>query len=254
MKIRTLIADDEVLARGRVRRILSDDPEIELVAEARNGMEAVAMIEKYEPDLVVLDIEMPDFTGFEVLRRLKIEMPYVVFVTAFDAYAVKAFDVHAIDYVLKPYDNERFANAILQVKEKMQLERARDMQARMLKVMNEYIATEPEDEIFFEVKHRSVRHKINATTVRRLEADGNYVKLFADKGRFLLRETLQKVEQGLPKNFFRVHRSAIVNAKFVSGYKYLGNNRFCLQFESDEVVETGRSYRSQVEDMLSKIH
>ncbi len=254
MKIRTLIADDEVLARSRVRRILSEDEEIELVAEARNGSEAVDMVAKHKPDLIVLDIEMPDFSGFEVLRRLEGELPFVVFVTAFDAYAVKAFDVHAIDYVLKPYDNGRFTNAIAQVKEKMQLERARDMQSRMMKVMDDYMGHAQDSEVVFEVKHRSVQHKISASTVRRLEADGNYVKLFADKGRFLLRETLQKVAEGLPQNFIRVHRSAIVNARFVSGYKYLGNNRFCLHFDSDEIVETGRSYRPQVEAMLSQIH
>ena len=254
MKIRTLIADDEVLARGRVRRILNEDLEIDLVAEARNGSEALDLVAKHKPDLLILDIEMPDFSGFEVLKRLEGDMPFVVFVTAFDAYAVKAFDVHAIDYVLKPYDNSRFQHAIAQVKEKMQLERARDMQSRMMKVMDDYMDHTEESDVVFEVKHRSVLYAINACKVRRLEADGNYVKLFTDKGRFLLRETLQKVAERLPEKFIRVHRSAIVNARFVSGHKYLGNNRFCLHFDLGETVETGRSYRTQVEAMLSQIH
>lgn len=254
MKIRTLIVDDEALARGRVQRILEENTEIELLGEARNGAEAVTKIAELKPDMLILDIEMPDFSGFEVLKRLEGEMPYVVFVTAFDEYAVQAFDIHAIDYVLKPYDKARFQNAIDQVKDKIRLERARDMQAKMMQVMDDYMGRVQEAEYIFEVKHRSVHHKINASNVRRLEADGNYVKLFANKGRFLLRETLHNVAEGLPQNFIRVHRSAIVNARYVKGYKYLGNNRFSLRFDADEVVETGRSYRAQVEEMLSQIH
>jgi len=254
MQIRTVIADDEALARGRIRRLLSTDDEIELIGEARNGSEAIRLIKDLNPDLLLLDIEMPDYSGFEVIRNLENDIPYVIFITAFDTYAAKAFDVHAIDYVLKPYDNERFKDALQQVKEKMNLEMAREMHERMMMLVKDYVSPAEQKEFVFEVKHKGVLQKLSSSIIRRLEADGNYVKLFSDKGRHLLRESLHGVEEKLPENFVRVHRSSIVNSKFVSDFKYLGNNRFCLEFSNGETVETGRSYVKLVREMLSGKH
>lgn len=254
MQIRTIIADDEALARGRIRRLLADDDEIELIGEARNGGEAVALIQQLNPELLLLDIEMPDLNGFEVIRKLGDNIPYVIFITAFDTYAARAFEVHAIDYVLKPYDNERFKVAIKQVKEKMKLEMAREMHDRMMLLMNDYLSKPEQSDHVFEVKHKGVIQKIKSSLIRRLQADGNYVKLYSDKGRYLLRESLNRVEEKLPATFVRVHRSAIVNSKFVSDYKYLGNNRFCLEFSNGENVETGRSYAGSVRKMLAGNH
>jgi len=193
---RALIVDDEALARERVRTLLADAPGITIVAECSGGREAVAKILAERPDLVFLDVQMPDLDGFDVLEAVASEwLPAVIFVTAYDEYAIKAFDVHAIDYLLKPIEPERFRKALARVKK-------RDL----LALLDE----RPIDRLV--IRTRSKVSFLKPSEIDWIEADGKHAVLHAGRETHVVRHTLTRLEQRLvPHGFVRVHRSAIVN-------------------------------------------
>ena len=193
---RAIIVDDEALARERVRTLLADAPGISVVAECSGGREAVEQIVAERPDLVFLDVQMPDLDGFDVLEAVASEwLPAVIFVTAYDEYAIKAFDVHAIDYLLKPIEPERFRKALARVKK-------RDL----LALLDE----RPIDRLV--IRTRSKVSFLKPSEIDWIEADGKHAVLHAGRETHVVRHTLTRLEQRLvPHGFVRVHRSAIVN-------------------------------------------
>jgi two-component system LytT family response regulator len=193
---RAIIVDDEALARERVRMLLADAPGITVVAECSGGREAVEQIVAERPDLVFLDVQMPDLDGFDVLEAVASEwLPAVIFVTAYDEYAIKAFDVHAIDYLLKPIEPERFRKALARVKK-------RDL----LALLDE----RPIDRLV--IRTRSKVSFLKPSEIDWIEADGKHAVLHAGRETHVVRHTLTRLEQRLvPHGFVRVHRSAIVN-------------------------------------------
>jgi two-component system LytT family response regulator len=193
---RAIIVDDEALARERVRTLLADAPGITVVAECSGGREAVEQIVAERPDLVFLDVQMPDLDGFDVLEAVASEwLPAVIFVTAYDEYAIKAFDVHAIDYLLKPIEPERFRKALARVKK-------RDL----LALLDE----RPIDRLV--IRTRSKVSFLKPSEIDWIEADGKHAVLHAGRETHVVRHTLTRLEQRLvPHGFVRVHRSAIVN-------------------------------------------
>jgi two-component system LytT family response regulator len=193
---RAIIVDDEALARERVRTLLADAPGITVVAECSGGREAVAKILSERPDLVFLDVQMPDLDGFEVLEAVASEwLPAIIFVTAYDEYAIKAFDVHAIDYLLKPIEPERFRTALARVEK-------RDL----LAMLDE----RPIDRLV--IRTRSKVSFLKPSEIDWIEADGKHAVLHAGRETHVVRHTLTRLEQRLaPHGFVRVHRSAIVN-------------------------------------------
>ena len=195
---RALIVDDEALARERVRTLLTDAGGVELIGECSGGREAVEKILAERPDLVFLDVQMPDLDGFDVLEAVASEwLPQVIFVTAYDEYAIKAFDVHAIDYLLKPIEPERFRKAL-----------ARVTKRDLLAMLDE----RPIDRLV--IRTRSKVSFLKPSEIDWIEADGKHAVLHTGGGRELhvVRHTLTKLEQRLaPHGFVRVHRSAIVN-------------------------------------------
>jgi two-component system, LytTR family, response regulator len=212
MKIRTLIIDDEPLARRCVWRFLKNDPQVEVVGECGDGESAVNTILHENPDLVFLDVQMPEMDGFEVVRQVGAgKMPTTIFVTAYDRYALRAFDADAADYLLKPIGPERFARALARAKERIAERPNRDAAERFaalvgrIMTQNEYaecLPVEKDGRILF-VKTREIDW---------VKGDGNYARLHVGARHYVIRETLTSLERKLnPRDFLRIHRSTIVN-------------------------------------------
>lgn len=252
MTIRTLLVDDEYLARQRVLKLLENHHDITVVGEARNAGEAINLIEKMEPDLVFLDIQMPDQTGFDVVRRL-MNPPYIIFATAYDQYALKAFDVHALDYLLKPFDEERFAQALDQARQQLGLKRSAGFQEKLTNLLREYQAEPGKYRTQFEIKERGRLHTVSTFEVVFVEAEGNYVALHTEKEKYLYRITMSALEAELnPTEFLRVHRSLFINRRFVAECRYLNNNEYQFRLKNGVKLISGRSYRDQIQAYLSE--
>lgn len=211
-RLRVLIADDEPPARAKVRRFLATDPETEVVGEAGSGPEAVTAIERERPDLVFLDVQMPGADGFGVLAALDGDaVPHVVFTTAYDEYAVRAFDLHAVDYLLKPFDEERFRTALERAKTRISRDRSEGWEERLRRILD--VAPRPHRPLErILVRHGESAFLLRAEEIDWLQAEGNYVRVHAAGESYLVRGTLNAFEERLdPAVFARIHRSHIVN-------------------------------------------
>src|SRR5213593_163371 len=187
--IRTLIVDDERLARQKLRTLLTGDEEIEIVGECANGLEAVAAVRKHKPDLLLLDVEMPGANGFEVLERLRSErLPMVVFVTAHDEYAVRAFEVEAVDYVMKPFDRRRFHDALRRAKRHIN-EQGDEWEARILRLLERVVKSgrEAKHVDHFAVKSRDRTFLLGVNDIDWIEAQGKYIRLHSAGSAYLVR-------------------------------------------------------------------
>lgn len=211
-KFRALIVDDEPLARERIRTLLRKEPDIEVAAECGDGSRAVTAIEKHRPDLVFLDVQMPAADGFDVVEAIGAEqMPAVIFVTAYDKYALRAFDVHALDYLLKPFDRARFRESLERAR--AQIRRARDgeVSERLLALLGSIRAKQQHRERLV-VREGGRIFFLRAEEIDWIEAAGNYLRLRAGRHSHLIRETMAGIEAQLdPAKFARIHRSTIVN-------------------------------------------
>ena len=250
MKIRALIVDDERLARERLRQLLKDEPEIEIAGECSNGSEAVAAIRELRPALVFLDIQMPELDGFEVLKSIETEKPpVIVFVTAYDEFAVKAFEIHAADYLLKPFNRERFQTALRRALERVahrgdgalqeasgelfltELGSASNRRDRLIVKSGGRIAWVQPEEIFW------------------IEAADNYVELHLAEKSHLLRETLNAIEGRLPPGqFVRISRSAIVNKLHVRELQRLFYGGYAVILQNGAKLTLSRRYRDKLKD------
>ncbi|HEY8995802.1 MAG TPA: LytTR family DNA-binding domain-containing protein [Lacunisphaera sp.] len=227
--IRTLIVDDEILARQNVEALLRPDPDIQIIAQCANGLEAVEAVKEHKPDLLFLDVQMPGISGFEVLAKLPAPLlPQVVFVTAHDHFALQAFEVHAVDYVLKPFNRARFSAALTRAKAAVRNLDREELARRLNDIMQALqklkasgvtedgiVAPRPreEDQRLF-IRCDGEIHMLAPGEILWIESDGDYVRLHStDKSRFV-RMSLQKMMERLdPKHFVRIHRSTIVNLR-----------------------------------------
>ena len=220
MTLNTLIADDEPLARERLRFLLASDPEIEIVEECRNGREVVAALKARPVDLVFLDIQMPGNSGFEVIEEIGLmHMPMTVFVTAYNTHAVKAFEVHALDYLTKPIEPERLHDALLRVKERVASKAALATHLQLNSLLESLNGTRPGADPYpsrLLVPNGSKDSFIPISDIEWIEAADYYARLHAGNKTYMLRETIKQLSASLdPKRFVRVHRSAIVNVEHV---------------------------------------
>ena|SRR5689334_10988018 len=215
-KTRALIADDEPLARARLQMLLADEPWIEVVGEASDAPSTVAAIEKFAPELVFLDIQMPGGSGFDVIQAIGVgRMPFVIFVTAFDRYALRAFEVHALDYLLKPFDRDRFREALTRARELIERRANGDLERRLLALVND-LKSGPQPLERFVIKSAGRVFFLRADDIEWIEAAGNYVKLHVGAETHIFRETMNALEARLNSSkFFRIHRSHIVNIERV---------------------------------------
>src|SRR5512134_2376593 len=211
-KIRTLVVDDEPLARERLASLLQPLEDVELVGECRDGEEAVIAIHDLTPDLVFLDVQMPGMSGFDVIEAVGTDrMPLVVFVTAYDQHALRAFQVRALDYLLKPFDRERFTDALQRARKQLEHAETGDLGRRLLALVKDLRRDQPRSDRLV-VKSGGRLFFLRTDEIDWVEAAGNYVRLHVGGASHLLRETMTAMEARLdPEKFFRIHRCRIVN-------------------------------------------
>ena len=257
-KLRTLIVDDEPLARRNIRLLLEKDPQIEILDECRNGREAIKAINTLSPDLIFLDIQMPEIDGFDVLARVGPEhIQAIIFVTAFDQYALKAFDVHALDYLLKPFDDERFAQALRRAKAQIEAQEMNRLSKRLLALLEERESqrksqTTHLSRLMLKVSGRVVLLKVDEIDF--IEADGNYAKLHVGRKAHLLREKMHDLEGQLdPAKFVRIHRSIIVNLDRIKEMHPHFNGDYIVVLEDGRELRLSRSRRENLEAKLKAL-
>ncbi len=252
MKIRTLIVDDMKLARTRLKQALAPDNEIEVIGECANGREAVAAIRELRPELVFLDIQMPKMSGFEVVEAVGAEqMPVVVFATAFDEFALKAFEVNALDYLLKPIDEERLAKTLARVKDQIAQTGRGDLGQRLLQLLGKL----PDKTAYIRrIPVKTARHTILLSTedIDWIGSAGNYLELHAGKDMYLLRERLHRLEQKLdPARFVRIHRSTIVNADRIKALSPMFNGDQLIILQNGTKLNLSRTYSDKLLALIS---
>ncbi len=250
MTVRTLIVDDEAVARRRVRRLLGAEADVEIVGEAGDGISALSMIEQSRPDLVLLDVQMPEVDGFEIVRRLPPgAVPSVIFVTAFDRYALQAFDVCAIDYLLKPFTRERFALAVQRARDRLRSRRAdAGLEALVanLRVRPQYLSR-------LAVRAGTRIVLLDVEAIDWIQAADNYVTLHASGREYLLRESLSVLERQLdPSRFARIHRSTIVNVGRVAELAAATHGDFDVRLRDGTRLVLSRTWRERVEQALGR--
>jgi two-component system, LytTR family, response regulator len=254
-RIRTVIADDEPLARRGIRAHLDLEKDFEVVCECRNGREAIEAVESHSPDLVFLDVQMPELDGFGVVEAVGAErMPAVIFVTAYDRYALRAFEVHALDYLLKPFDSERFARAVQRARLQIERERVGDLSGRLSSLIADLESRrnpKPPDRLV--IKSAGRISFVDVAEIDWVEAAENYVRLHTGRESHLLRETMNSLEKRLdPLQFIRVHRSRIVNVQKVKELRPLFRGEYDITLHDGTRLETGRSYREQVKRLFGE--
>ena len=250
--IRTVIVDDEPLARDKLRGFLARHPALELVGEAGDGGEAVRVIDAVKPDLVLLDIQMPELDGFEVLAAVTQEpLPYVIFVTAYDHYAVQAFDQGALDYLLKPVAPDRFDLAVERARHQLSSGRSQDLAERLDRVL-EQAASRPRLERFL-VKEGDRSRLVPLQDIEWIEAAGNYLKLHGKDGVHLVRGTLKLVETRLdPARFARIHRTVIVNLDRIRYLEPWSHGDQLVVLESGARLTLSRRFRDRMPGTLGE--
>lgn len=266
--LRVTLVDDEQLARRGLSMRLANIEGVEIVAECGNGQQALAAVAELAPDLLFLDIQMPGMNGFEVIERLQgDESPLVVFVTAHDEFAVDAFKVHAVDYLLKPVDETRLGEAVTRARQQLdardrERERARLM-AMLVEVKGEGAAelveqdwqaadTEARWPERITVRDGQDITLVPVADIRWVDAAGDYMCLHTPTGTHIMRITMKQLEAMLdPERFLRVHRSTLVNRDAVTGAQAMGNGEFLVQVDGDTTLKASRGYRDRIKAILA---
>lgn len=242
---RTILIDDERLAREELKSLLKDYMEIDIIDEAKNGEEGIDKIHALQPDLVFLDVNMPGMNGFEMLKKLE-EIPYVIFITAYDEFALQAFEVNALDYILKPVDPDRLKEAIQKLKVKddedaaLQLSQAKD--PKKVLSINDQVFIKDGEKCWF----------VELSKIRMLESDGNYVKVYFDNFRPLILRSLNSFEDRLDSEyFFRANRKFIINTKWISHIENWFNGGLQVELRPGEKVEISRRQAIRFKEIMS---
>jgi two-component system LytT family response regulator len=239
---KAIIIDDERLARNELKKLLSEFPEIEVIEEAANAKEGIEKIETLNPDLIFLDIQMPGMTGFDMLQELD-RMPYVIFTTAYDEYALKAFEVNALDYLMKPIEPKRLADAL------QKLIQAEEKELAAQQAFNKELLTES-DQVF--VKDGERCWFVKLSEVRLFESVGNYAKVYFAGNKPLILKSLNALEERLDeKTFFRANRKQIVNLRMIEKIEPYFNGGLLLDLQGGEKVEVSRRQAVKFKEMMS---
>ncbi|MEM8523402.1 MAG: LytTR family DNA-binding domain-containing protein [Bacteroidota bacterium] len=239
---KVIIIDDESAGRKLIQQYLADYPNLILVGEANNGVDAIKIINEFKPDLIFLDVQMPGLTGFEVLPHLE-EIPQIIFSTAYDQYALKAFEVHAVDYLLKPYTKERFHKAIQRIEAEKNGQNVTPLAENLIMEKQTY----PQRIL---VRSGKKLITIAVENIIWIEADGDYSKLITEKGNFLSNYGISKLEEKLDPNLFlRVHRSSIINVQFIESVdKYTSS--YDVKMKNEDVVRVSRGYMQNLKGLM----
>jgi len=270
MKINTMIIDDEPLARKGLAMRLAQYPQVNIVAQCKNGVEAVTLIPQLRPDLIFLDIQMPGLNGFQViskLRELKQPVPMVIFVTAYDTYAIKAFDAHALDYVLKPVDEKRLKSALDKVIQHVSLHTETGHKKILAKVVADFTGDDCEDILrklamgepinisqypdVLAIKDGMEVTRVDINDIQWIDAAGDYMCVHTGEQTHIMRRTMKELEEQLdPRLFVRIHRSAIVNIKYVQKLVSHVSGEYHLILANGSELKVSRSHRDNVKTMI----
>ena len=249
--IRALVIDDEPLARGMIRELLAGDLDVEIIGECSNGREAIEAIDALDPDLLFLDIQMPELGGFDVLETIdRDRAPYIIFVTAFDQFAVHAFEVNALDYLLKPFDRERFEVAWQRAKAVINQDRFEERDQRILALLEDLKAAQKYiQRLVVKVGGRVFFLDVNEITC--IEAEGNYVRVHNGAKSYLIRGTISGLESQLdPKKFLRIHRSAIVKLDKIKELQPWFHGEYHVILETGQKLTLTRNYRANLQEAI----
>lgn len=237
--MRALIIDDERLARKELMSLLEEHPNINIIGEAANADEALEMINSENPDLLFLDIQMPGKTGFELLEMLD-DVPYVIFTTAYDEYALKAFEVNALDYLLKPIQPERLSESLKKIKEEVKQSRASAEDKKL--GLNDQVFVKDGDRCWF----------VRLSDVRVFESDGNYIKVYFDNNKPMIHKSLNALDEKLDqRSFFRASRKHIVNLSWVENIEPWFNGGLMVKLKGGDKVEVSRRQAAKFKDRMS---
>jgi two-component system LytT family response regulator len=250
MSIRVLVVDDEALARKRIVDLLQQDSDVQIVGEVSNGAEALQLMQQEPPDLVFLDVQMPEGDGFELLEALGLEnMPAVILVTAYDKYALKAFDIQAVDYLLKPFSENRFRQALQRAKEQISKNQQNVPGVKVLlqgtngKKYPSRLVIKSSGKVLF----------IRTSEIDYVEAAGNYLSIAVGKESHLIRDTMQNFETRLdPEHFIRIHRSTVVNIDRVRELQPLFGGEYAVILRDGRQLTLSRTYRMRVQQLLER--
>jgi two-component system, LytTR family, response regulator len=253
LKIRTLIVDDEPLGRERIRTLLREDAEVEVVGECADGRQAIAAVERLKPDLLFLDVQMPEMDGFAVVDAMAAQhMPAIIFVTAYDRYAVQAFEVHALDYLLKSFDRERFQSAVARAKQEIRRSREGALNERLAGLLED-LESRKQRATRVVIKSAGRIFFLPVEEIDWVEAADNYVRIHAGVEAHLVRETLQSLEGRLdPARFLRIHRSTIVNLDRIRELHPLFHGDYAVRLRDGTELTLSRNYREKLGEPLGQ--
>lgn len=257
-QLRVVVVDDESLARLNLRTLIEKDPELNLIKECENGYEAVEAIKTLSPDLIFLDIKMPEMNGFQVLENSEVEkIPAIIFATAFDEYAVKAFEFHALDYLLKPVEERRFKTAVKQAKNVLKNSELSSLSQKLLALINSHGLEKIPEKSYLErivVKSTGKIIFLPVSDIQWIEADDYYVKICTQDKNYLQRETMSDLEKTLdPNHFQRIHRSIIVNINLIKEVQPDFNNKSVVVLKNGKRLKMSRPLQDLISRMKNKI-
>jgi two-component system LytT family response regulator len=254
-KIRTLVVDDEPMGRERVLSLLQQEEDVEVIGECSDGTQAIAAIQQHAPDLVFLDVQMPGANGFGVIDAVGADrMPTVIFVTAYDEYALRAFEYHALDYLLKPFNRERFRETLKHARASLERRRAGDLCRRLLALVNDIKPEAPARLERLVVKSGGRVFFLRTDEIDWIEAAGNYVRLHLGDESHLFRETMNRMESRLDsRRFVRIHRSRIVNTERIKELQPWFNGEYVVVLRNGTRLTLSRGYRDRLHDQFGRI-
>jgi two-component system, LytTR family, response regulator len=258
--IKVIIADDERLARDYIRQLLAGYVNMVIIDECKNGLDTVNAVFSKQPDLIFLDIQMPDLNGFEVIQEIKKEMkmPFIIFTTAYEQFALRAFEVSATDYLLKPFTENRFDEAVKKAIDQLEKNKLSETTAAVEALLRLYNQKKQEKELEVYPSRILVKTNkrmlfVNTDDIYWLEASGDYVKINLKSNNYLINESLSNFEKTLdPDIFIRVHRSHIVNVNFITEFKPYFNGEYILVMGNGQEVKLSRSYKDKIKTLLGK--
>jgi two-component system LytT family response regulator len=256
--IRVVIADDERLARQKMRTLLESEPNISVIAECQDGRQTVSAINCFRPDLLLLDIQMPDLDGFQVLSEIMPgDLPVVIFTSAYDQYAIRAFEAHALDYLLKPFDRERLHNAIQRARTELLKSENREITHRLMELLSHIKSetaaptTDSANRLVIKAKGRVIF--LDLEEIDWVEAAANYVRLNVGKESYLLRETISRTSERLdPNEFIRIHRSTIVNVRKIKELIPVNSGEYIVVLRNGKELSCSRGYRALLQRVIEK--
>lgn len=252
--IRALIADDEPLARERIARLLASEADVQIVSQCRDGLETVSSIKHNKPDLAFLDIEMPEIDGLGILREIATDTtPVIIFTTAYDHYAIQAFEAHALDYLLKPFDEERFRRALQRARGHLENLRSKDLAARLLAALEDSRPAQPPEGDRLVIKSAGKVVFLKLDEIDWVEAAANYVHIHAGNEGYYMRETMNSFEARIDAaRFIRIHRSTIVNLSKIKELQPCNNGEYIVVLRNGKELSLSRGFRDRIQNILQR--